>query len=91
MLNSKTALLLGALLLCGSGALHAAATAPEPEAPAKPELLVEGGLLGAISSSLDEVQDKLDRMADQPELEPFRTRAEDAGLTPRPNGFDRCG
>lgn len=38
-----------------------------------------------------EVQDKLDWMADQPELVPFRTRAEDAGLTPRPNGFDRCG
>lgn len=50
MLNIKTALLLGALLFCGSGALQAAATAPEPETPAKPELLVEGGLLGAILS-----------------------------------------
>lgn len=76
MLNSKTALLLGALLLCGSGALHAAATAPEPEAPAKPELLVEGGLLGAISSSLDEVQDKLD--LNQNLIDAWRLRADRA-------------
>ncbi|KAA0944550.1 MULTISPECIES: mechanosensitive ion channel domain-containing protein [unclassified Pseudomonas] len=60
MLNFKTALLLGALLFCGSGALQAADPAPESEAPAKPELLVEGGLLGAISSSIDEVQETLD-------------------------------
>lgn len=76
MLNSKTALLLGALLLCGSGALHAAATAPETEAPAKPELLVEGGLLGAISSSLDEVQDKLD--LNQNLIDAWRLRADRA-------------
>lgn len=76
MLNSKTALLLGALLLCGSGALHAAATAPEPETPAKPELLVEGGLLGAISSSLDEVQDKLD--LNQNLIDAWRLRADRA-------------
>jgi len=76
LLNSKTALLLGALLLCGSGALHAAATAPEPEAPAKPELLVEGGLLGAISSSLDEVQDKLD--LNQNLIDAWRLRADRA-------------
>jgi len=76
LLNSKTALLLGALLLCGSGALHAAATAPETEAPAKPELLVEGGLLGAISSSLDEVQDKLD--LNQNLIDAWRLRADRA-------------
>lgn len=76
MLNSKTALLLGALLSCGSGALHAAATAPEPQAPAKPELLVEGGLLGAISSSLDEVQDKLD--LNQSLIDAWRLRADRA-------------
>jgi len=76
LLNSKTALLLGALLLCGSGALHAAATAPEPETPAKPELLVEGGLLGAISSSLDEVQDKLD--LNQNLIDAWRLRADRA-------------
>ncbi|MEG0633700.1 mechanosensitive ion channel family protein [Pseudomonas sp. WS 5412] len=60
MLNFKTALLLGALLMGGNGALLAADPAPEPQAPAKPELLVEGGLLGAISSSIDDVQEKLD-------------------------------
>jgi small-conductance mechanosensitive channel len=76
LLNSKTALLLGALLLCGSGALHAAAIAPEPQAPAKPELLVEGGLLGAISSSLDEVQDKLD--LNQSLIDAWRLRADRA-------------
>jgi len=37
--------------------IPAAATA---QAPAKPEPLVQGGLLGAISSSIDDVQDKLD-------------------------------
>jgi small-conductance mechanosensitive channel len=76
LLNSKTALLLGALLLCGSGALHAAAAAPEPQAPAKPELLVEGGLLGAISSSIDDVQDKLD--LNQNLIDAWRLRADRA-------------
>lgn len=76
MLNLKTALLLGTLLLCGSGALHAAATAPEAEAPAKPELLVEGGLLGAISSSIDDVQSKLD--LNQNLVDAWRLRADRA-------------
>jgi small-conductance mechanosensitive channel len=76
LLNLKTALLLGTLLLCGSGALHAAATAPEAEAPAKPELLVEGGLLGAISSSIDDVQSKLD--LNQNLVDAWRLRADRA-------------
>jgi len=76
LLNLKTALLLGALLFCGSGALQAAATAPEPEAPAKPELLVEGGLLGAISSSIDDVQQKLD--LNQNLIDEWRLRADRA-------------
>ena len=77
MLNLKTALLLGALLLCGNGALQAATPAPaEPAAPAKPELLVEGGLLGAISSSIDDVQDKLD--LNQNLIDAWRLRADRA-------------
>ncbi|WP_421548940.1 mechanosensitive ion channel family protein [Pseudomonas sp. QD4] len=68
MFNFKIALLLGIVLVFGSSELQAAA-APAPaaststdaaEAPAKPELLVQGGLLGAISSSIDDVQQKLD-------------------------------
>ncbi|MCU7649881.1 mechanosensitive ion channel family protein [Pseudomonas piscis] len=73
MLNFKTAILLGVLLLLGSRELDAA---PAPTAPAKPELLVEGGLLGAISSSLDEVQDKLD--LNQNLLDAWRLRADRA-------------
>ena len=76
MLNLKTASLLGALLFCGSGAVHAAATAPEPDAAAKPELLVEGGLLGAISSSIDDVQQKLD--LNQNLIDEWRLRADRA-------------
>ncbi len=70
MFNFKIALLLGIVLVFGSSELQAAAApAPAPaaststdaaEAPAKPELLVQGGLLGAISSSIDDVQQKLD-------------------------------
>jgi small-conductance mechanosensitive channel len=60
LLNLKTAILLGALLVFGSGELEAA-TEPAVAPPAeKPELLVQGGLLGAISSSIDDVQEKLD-------------------------------
>jgi len=76
LLNLKTALLLGALLLCGNGALQAAATAPAAETPAKPELLVQGGLLGAISSSIDDVQDKLD--LNQNLIDAWRLRADRA-------------
>lgn len=74
--------MLGALLFCSSGALQAAATAPAPdaapaaEAPAKPELLVEGGLLGAISSSIDGVQEKFD--LNQNLIDAWRLRADRA-------------
>jgi small-conductance mechanosensitive channel len=76
LLNLKTALLLGALLFCGSGTLQAAATAAEQDAEAKPELLVEGGLLGAISSSIDDVQQKLD--LNQNLIDEWRLRADRA-------------
>ncbi|WP_294735248.1 mechanosensitive ion channel domain-containing protein [uncultured Pseudomonas sp.] len=78
MLNLKTVLLLGTLLFCSSGALQAATApaAPEPATPAKPELLVEGGLLGAISSSIDGVQDKLD--LNQNLIDAWRLRADRA-------------
>ncbi|MBC2655598.1 mechanosensitive ion channel family protein [Pseudomonas sp. MSSRFD41] len=77
MLNLKTAILLGVLLLLGSRELDAAPAPSAPaETPAKPELLVEGGLLGAISSSLDEVQDKLD--LNQNLLDAWRLRADRA-------------
>jgi len=78
LLNLKTVLLLGTLLLCGSGALQAATApaAPAPAAPAQPELLVEGGLLGAISSSIDGVQDKLD--LNQNLVDAWRLRADRA-------------
>jgi small-conductance mechanosensitive channel len=71
-------LLLGTLLFCGSGALQAATApaAPAPAAPAQPELLVEGGLLGAISSSIDDVQDKLD--LNQNLVDAWRLRADRA-------------
>lgn len=81
MLNLKTALLFGALLFFGNGALQAATPAPAA-APAtaaaetKPELLVEGGLLGAISSSIDDVQDKLD--LNQNLIDAWRLRADRA-------------
>ena len=76
MLNFKTAFLLGALLLCASGAPYAADSAPEAQAPAKPELLVEGGLLGAISSSIDDVQQQLD--LNQGLIDAWRLRADRA-------------
>lgn len=78
LLNFKTVLLLGTLLFCGSGALQAATApaAPAPAAPATPELLVEGGLLGAISSSIDNVQDKLD--LNQNLVDAWRLRADRA-------------
>ncbi len=66
MIKLKTAILLGALLLLGSEELEAAAVPGLPAAttaatpPAHPQPLVQGGLLGAISSSIDEVQEKLD-------------------------------
>ena len=63
MLKFKTAILLGALLILGSNELEAGALPGVPaasEEQAKPEPLVQGGLLGAISSSIDDVQEKLD-------------------------------
>ncbi|MFL1516019.1 mechanosensitive ion channel family protein [Pseudomonas prosekii] len=63
MLKFKTAILLGALLILGSNELQAAVLPGMPaatEEAEKPEPLVQGGLLGAISSSIDDVQDKLD-------------------------------
>jgi len=59
----RIAILLGALLLFGGHAVQAASLPGVPaasEEPAKPEPIVQGGLLGAISSSIDDVQDKLD-------------------------------
>lgn len=59
MLNVKTAILLGVLLLLSSSELDAATPATAAP-PAKPELWVEGGLLGAISSSIDQAQETFD-------------------------------
>ena len=49
---------------------------PAPEDPAKAEILVKGGLLGAISTSIDSVQDKLD--VDGHLLDSWRLRADRA-------------
>ena len=77
MLNLKAALLLGALLMGGNGALQAATVpAPAATAPEKPELLVEGGLLGAISSSINDVQEKLE--LDQNLIDAWRLHADRA-------------
>lgn len=59
----RIAILLGALLLFAGNAVQAASLPGVPaasEEPAKPEPIVQGGLLGAISSGIDDVQDKLD-------------------------------
>ncbi|MEN5094168.1 mechanosensitive ion channel family protein [Pseudomonas protegens] len=76
MLNFKTAILLGVLLVLGSRELDAATLSVPAAAPAKPELLVEGGLLGAISSSIDEVQEKLD--LNESLIDAWRLRADRA-------------
>ncbi|WP_065259532.1 mechanosensitive ion channel family protein [Pseudomonas bananamidigenes] len=63
MTRFRIAILLGALLFSGGQMLQAATLPGVPAATAKaaePEPLVQGGLLGAISSSIDDVQDKLD-------------------------------
>ncbi|UQS14054.1 mechanosensitive ion channel family protein [Pseudomonas sp. HS6] len=63
MTRFRIAILLGALLFSGGQMLQAATLPGVPaasEEPAKPEPIVQGGLLGAISSSIDDVQDKLD-------------------------------
>ena len=61
MIRLKTAILLGTLLFFGSEELQAAAIPGVPAAatPAvHPEPLVQGGLLGAISSSIDDIQSR---------------------------------
>jgi small conductance mechanosensitive channel len=86
--NIKSFLLLCLLLSVGSfnvlaadapaapSAPPAAAGDPAPEEPAKAEILVKGGLLGAISTSIDSVQDKLD--VDGHLLDAWRLRADRA-------------
>ncbi|WP_347881584.1 mechanosensitive ion channel domain-containing protein [Pseudomonas sp. GD03842] len=55
---------------------QSSAPADAPAEPEKPEILVEGGLLGALSSSIDSVQDKLD--LDKHLLDSWRLRADRA-------------
>jgi small-conductance mechanosensitive channel len=80
----KTAILLGALAILGSNELEAAALPGVPAAAtattplAHPEPLVQGGLLGAISSSIEEVQGKLDLNEDL--LDAWRLRADRAAV-----------
>ncbi|MCI8212699.1 mechanosensitive ion channel protein [Pseudomonas sp. S25] len=89
MLNFKSSIvLLCALLFAGSFNLQAAeqvAAAPAapadaapdaPATPAAPEILVRGGLLGVISSSIDDVQDTLS--LDGRLLDSWRLRADRA-------------
>ena len=79
MIRLKTAILLGALLFFGSEELQAAAIPGVPGAAtpaAHPEPLVQGGLLGAISSSIDDVQSKLN--LDKDLLDAWRLRADRA-------------
>ena len=87
MSNFKSVLLICLMLCLGSfnalaanapaasTAQSSAAADPAP-APAKPEILVKGGLLGVISSSIDSVQDKLDLNGDL--LDSWRLRADRA-------------
>ncbi|MGW8463259.1 mechanosensitive ion channel family protein [Pseudomonas sp. CLCA07] len=78
----KTAILLALLLMTGSAGLQAAAipglpaTSTAATPPAHPEPLVQGGLLGAISSSIDEVEGKLDLNEDL--VDAWRLRADRA-------------
>jgi len=81
LIKFKTAILLGALLLLGSTQLQAVTLPGVPaaaEEPAAPEPLVQGGLLGAISSSIDDVQDKLDLNEDL--VDAWRLRADRAAV-----------
>lgn len=85
MLKFKTVTLLCILFCAGSFNLQAAdapAVAPAsaapaatvaPAAPTPPEILVQGGLLGAISSSIDDVQGQLDLNSDL--VDSWRLRA----------------
>ena len=78
----KTAILLALLLMTASVGLHAAAipglpaTSTAATPPAHPVPLVQGGLLGAISSSIDEVEGKLD--LDEELVDAWRLRADRA-------------
>lgn len=80
--NFKSIFLLFMLLCVGNVHLQAAeapaapAAAAAPEEPAAPEILLQGGLLGAISSSIDDVQEKLD--LDGNWLDSWRLRADRA-------------
>lgn len=86
LLNFKSIVLLCTLLFAGSFNLQAAeqaAAAPaadaapdNAEAPAAPEILVQGGLLGVISSSIDDVQEALS--LDGRLLDSWRLRADRA-------------
>lgn len=89
MPNLKSIIMLCVLLCAGSFDLQAAdapaaaapapaaaSTAPAEEAPAAPEILVQGGLLGVISTSIDAAQDKLD--LDGNLLDSWRLRADRA-------------
>lgn len=82
MFKFKTAILLGALAILGSNELEAAALPGVPATAATPlvhpEPLVQGGLLGAISSSIEEVQGKLDLNDDL--LDAWRLRADRAAV-----------
>jgi small-conductance mechanosensitive channel len=83
LIKLKTAILLGALAFLGSEELEAAAIPGLPAAassaatpPAHPEPLVQGGLLGAISSSIEQVESKLD--LNENLLDAWRLRADRA-------------
>ncbi|CRL50329.1 mechanosensitive ion channel family protein [Pseudomonas sp. URMO17WK12:I11] len=82
MLKFKTAISLALLLFTCSLGLQAAtlpglpATSTAATPPAQPEPLVQGGLLGAISSSIDEVESKLDLNEDL--VDAWRLRADRA-------------
>ncbi|KFE57342.1 mechanosensitive ion channel family protein [Pseudomonas syringae] len=66
----------GNLNIQAAEAPAAAATSEAPAAPAAPEILLQGGLLGVISSSIDDVQEKLD--LDSNWLDSWRLRADRA-------------
>lgn len=79
MSRLSTVLLLFLLAMSGTSAYGTAAvpgTSKPDEPPAEPAPLVQGGLLGAISSSIDDVQDKLD--LNQSLVDAWRLRADRA-------------
>ncbi len=76
MLNFKTAFLLAALLLCTSGALYAADSAPKPKHRPSLSCWWKAGCWEAISSSIDDVQQQLD--LNQGLIDAWRLRADRA-------------